>query len=111
MKIVKKLSGWLQEWSFNTATRRKHALRKWKKETEASILLLEREFDPLIARAIFNERHGSALYKLPDDVCADGFVDFYNRANFVVIAFYQPSDMVFPIARTEEICFSNPKAL
>jgi hypothetical protein len=68
MKLTKKLSGWLQKWGFYTDTQRKDSLRKWKKQTEVSISLLQEEFDPLISRAIFNERYSLALYKLPDEV-------------------------------------------
>ncbi|CAG9990135.1 unnamed protein product [Clonostachys byssicola] len=86
MKLTKKLSGWLQKWGFYTDTRRKNALQKWKQQTEASIFLLEKEFDPLIARAVFNQHRSSVLYKLPDEAWVQIFGLLYqDEISFFII--------------------------
>uniref|UniRef100_A0A8H7NR29 F-box domain-containing protein n=1 Tax=Bionectria ochroleuca TaxID=29856 RepID=A0A8H7NR29_BIOOC len=49
-------------------THRRQRIREWRKEIDAVISSLEEEFDPLVARGVFNVRHSSKLYQLPDEI-------------------------------------------
>ncbi|CAG9988203.1 unnamed protein product [Clonostachys byssicola] len=49
-------------------THRRQRIMEWRRETDAVISSLEEEFDPLIARGVFNMRYSSKLYQLPDEI-------------------------------------------